>query len=516
VDSDGNAYVTGDTGSTETTFPVLVGPDLSYNGGSYDAFVAKVNPTGTLIYAGYIGGSGNEDHGYGIAVDSAGNAYVTGSTDSTETTFPVLVGPDLTLNNNSGVDDAFVAKVNPTGSALVYAGYIGGSSGDYGYGIAVDSDGNAYVTGNTGSSEATFPVTVGPDLTYNGGSGGDAFVAKVNSAGTALDYAGYIGGISTDSGRGIAVDSAGNAYVTGFTSSPESSFPILGGPGLTYNNNSDAFVAKVNAAGSALVYAGYIGGSLQDYGYGIAVDSAGNAYVTGYTNSTETSFPITVGPDLTHNSGFDAFVAKIAATDHTLTVTKTGTGTGTVTSNPVGIDCGGDCNEIYNDGTVVTLAATPDAGSTFAGWSGDADCSVGQVTMDADKTCTATFTLLVPDLVEKAVSNPPASAVRGTSFSVRDKIQNIGTASAGSSTTRYYLSVDTLRNTGDKLLTGSRAVPGLASGATSTGTTSVAIPSTTPLGTYYLLVCADDMKGVVESKEKNNCKASGTTVTLNP
>ncbi len=517
VDSAGNAYVTGDTGSTETTFPVLVGPDLSYNGGSYDAFVAKVNPTGTLLYAGYIGGSGDKDHGYGVAVDSTGNAYVTGSTDSTETTFPVLVGPDLTLNNNSGVDDAFVAKVNSTGSALVYAGYIGGSGNDYGYGIAVDSAGNAYVTGNTGSSQTSFPVTVGPDLTYNGGSYGDAFVAKVNPDGTALVYAGYIGGGGSDYGNGIAVDSAGNAYVTGTTGSPETSFPVLGGPGLTFNGNFDAFVAKVNPAGSALVYAGYIGGSGNDNGNGIAVDSAGNAYVTGYTNSTETSFPVTVGPDLTHNGGFDAFVAKIAATDtHTLTVTKTGTGTGTLTSSPAGINCGGDCNEIYNDGTAVTLTATPDAGSTFAGWSGDADCSDGQVTMSADKTCTATFTLLVSgvDLVEAAVSNPPASAVLGTSFSVTDTVQNIGMASAGSSTTRYYLSLDTLRNTGDKLLTGSRAVPGLASGATSTGTATVKIPSGIASGLYYLLACADDKHVVAESNEKNNCRASTSRVLL--
>jgi hypothetical protein len=138
-----------------------------------------------------------------------------------------------------------VAKVNPAGTGLVYAGYIGGNSFDHGLGIAVDGVGNAYVTGSTGSTEATFPVTVGPDLTYNGSSP-DAFVAKVNVAGTGLVYAGYIGGAGQDYSEGIAVDGAGNAYVTGYTNSTEATLPAVGGPDLTYNGGSwDAFVAKV-------------------------------------------------------------------------------------------------------------------------------------------------------------------------------------------------------------------------------------------------------------------------------
>ena len=198
--------------------------------------------------------------------------------------------------------------IDPT---LAYAGYIGGSGVDVGLGIAVDSAGNAYVTGYAESLEATFPVKVGPDLTHNGG-GADVFVAKVNPAGTALVYAGYIGGNGNDQGWAIAVDSAGNAYVTGFTTSAEATFPVTVGPYLTHNGYYDAFVAKVNAAGTALVYCGYIGGSGFDAGTGIAVDSAGNAYVTGYTDSTEASFPVTVGPDLTYNGGvYDAFVAKV-------------------------------------------------------------------------------------------------------------------------------------------------------------------------------------------------------------
>ncbi len=308
VDSAGNAYVTGGTGSSSATFPETVGPDLSHNG-SGDIFVAKLNASGTgLVYAGYIGGS-DGDTGRGIAVDGFGNAYVTGSTRSTSATFPETVGPDLV--HNGGVD-AFVVKVNAAGTSLLYAGYVGGSSNDEGFGIAVDSAGNAYVTGLTGSSQSTFPVTVGPDLTHNGLA--EAFVAKVNAAGTGFVYAGYIGGSSTDAGTGIAVDSAGSAYLTGYTASSQD-FPVTVGPDLTYNlGDFDAFVAKVNAAGTGLLYAGYIGGSGFDVAHGVAVDSAGNAYLTGRTDSSQATFPETVGPDLTHNGGPDAFVVKVNAT----------------------------------------------------------------------------------------------------------------------------------------------------------------------------------------------------------
>src|SRR6266508_4014381 len=310
VDGSGNTFVTGLTASTETTFPVTAGPDLTQNGGQ-DAFVAKVNAAGTaLVYCGYIGGS-DDDRGLGIAVDGSGNAYVTGRTLSTETSFPVTVGPDLT--HNGGGADAFVAKVNAAGTALVYCGYIGGDDDDVGSGIAVDGSGNAYVTGRALSTEASFPVTVGPDLTHNG-DGSDAFVAKVNAAGTALAYCGYIGGDGDDVGSGIAVDGSGNAYVTGFADSTEATFPVTVGPDLTYSGGLyDAFVAKVNAAGTALAYCGYIGGDGGDVSHGIAVDGSGNAYVTGDTSSTQATFPVTAGPDLIYNDGGDAFVAKVNA-----------------------------------------------------------------------------------------------------------------------------------------------------------------------------------------------------------
>jgi hypothetical protein len=314
LDGSGNAYIAGNTFSTEYSFPVTVGPDRTFNdwmSESYgDAFVAKVNSTGSgLVYCGYIGGTA-ADVARGIAVDDAGCAYVTGETSSRQGSglFPVKVGPDLTHNGN---DDAFVAKVNNTGSGLVYCGYIGGSDNDRAMGVAVDAGHSAYLAGYTDSASGTFPGKVGPDLTHNGDD--DAFVAKVGPSGESLVYCGYIGGWMSDRAMGIAVDGNGNAYITGTTASPETTFPVAVGPDLTLGSEgfSDGFVAKVNSTGSGLVYCGYVGGAGHDYGQGVAVDIAGNACLAGYTWSTEATFPVAVGPDLTYNGNRDAFVAKV-------------------------------------------------------------------------------------------------------------------------------------------------------------------------------------------------------------
>ena len=308
--------------SVDAPTPGLNGRAYAYGFqlGDYDrSRILVLDPT-VLVYCGYIGGASDQDYGYAIAVDGSGNAYVTGRAWSTEGSFPVTVGPDLTHNGNR---EAFVAKVNASGTGLVYCGYIGGANDDIGRGIAVDGSGNAYITGRTGSTEVTFPVSVGPDLTHNGGD--DTFVAKVNSSGTALVYCGYIGGDGGDAGGAISVDDSGSAYVMGYTSSGETTFPVAVGPDLTYNGNTDIFVAKVDSSGTALVYCGYIGGDARDGSEamfqgalgGIAVDSSGNAYVAGATNSGESTFPVTVGPDLTYN-GAPGFVAKVNSNGTTL------------------------------------------------------------------------------------------------------------------------------------------------------------------------------------------------------
>jgi hypothetical protein len=252
-----------------------------------------------------------------------------------------------------------VAKVSAAGTSLVYAGYIGGSDIDVGGGIAVDPFGNAYVTGDTSSTEATFPETGGPDLTYNGSD--DAFVAKVNAAGTSLLYAGFIGGSGLDSGLGIAVDAFGNAYVTGFTLSTEATFPVTGGPDLTFNGGlNDAFVAKVSAAGTSLVYSGFIGGSGLDAGRGIAVDASANAYVTGVTQSTEATFPETGGPDLTSNGETDAFVAKVNPAGNSLVYAGFIGGSGPDSGHGIAVDAS---DNAYVTGVTQSTEATfPETG----------------------------------------------------------------------------------------------------------------------------------------------------------
>ncbi len=297
LDGAGNAYVAGVTHSTN--FPIANSVQAT-NGGGDDAFVAKLNATGSVIvYSTYLGGAG-DDRANAIAVDAAGNAYVAGLTGSAN--FPTA-GP--LQQSRHGTTDAFVAKLSPAGSALVYSTYLGGSGDETAYGIGVDGAGNAYVTGFTGSTN--FP-TAGPVQASNGG-GYDAFVAKLNAAGSALVYSTYLGGTGDDEAHAVAVDAAGNAYVTGFTAS--ANFPTVGPNQATNGGGEDAFVAKLNAAGSALVYSTYLGGSSDDEAYGVAVDGAGNAYVVGWTLST--NFPTFFASQSANGGGTDAFVAKLNA-----------------------------------------------------------------------------------------------------------------------------------------------------------------------------------------------------------
>jgi len=320
VDSSGNAYVTGQTSSTD--FPTTSGAFQTIFGGRSDAFVTKFNPSGSgLVYSTYLGGS-LWDEGSGIAVDSAGNAYVTGATGSAD--FPTMNPLQPTFGG--GYDDAFVSKLNPTGSQLVYSTYLGGSGPDAGLGIAVEGAHNAYITG--GTSSTNFPVTPGAFQTacpLNCRYSTHAFVTKVNATGSALSYSTYLSGNFAEGGSGIAVDSAGNSYVTGDTES--SNFPTTPGAiqrkcngGSYCAKYGDAFVTKFNPTGSALVYSAYLGGSSYDGGRGIAVDSAGNSYVTGVTDSS--NFPTKNAFQATNAGIDDAFVAKIqmlAATTTTLT-----------------------------------------------------------------------------------------------------------------------------------------------------------------------------------------------------
>jgi hypothetical protein len=308
TDNQGNSYLAGWTASFD--FPVMVGPETLFNGPALgtDTFVAKVNAVGSLVYCGYLGGSYN-DSGTGVAVDSSGCAYICGFTYSAD--FPAFMGPDLSPSGNiSQFGDAFITKLNAEGNALVYSGFLGGQGSDLASSVAVDASGRAYLVG-TSDNGTDFPVSIGPDQTFNGGQ--DVFVARVAESGLGLDFCGFIGGSQNDNGSWLALDNSNNLYVIGYTAStPGHQFPVKTGPKLTHSGGLDAFVAKVNSLGSSIVYCGYIGGAGDDYGTGIAVDSAGCAYLTGTTLSSN-GFPAIVGPDTSYNGGGDAFVAKVKA-----------------------------------------------------------------------------------------------------------------------------------------------------------------------------------------------------------
>jgi hypothetical protein len=305
VDSSGSAYVTGETSGVQ--FPTTSGAfSLTRPSGVGGGFVTKFAADGrSLVYSTYLGGTTGNDYATGIAVDASGAAYVTGGTQSTD--FPIKNPFQAAL---SGIEDAFVTKLNPAGSALMYSTYLGGSAAEVGLGIAVDTAGNAYVTGDTLSTD--FP-TVKP-FQAAAAQSPSAFVAKFDPNGAVL-YATYLGGGGTvggQEGTAIAADPTGNAYVTGETSS--ASFPLVNAlQSFNASGADDAFVSELSADGSTLLFSTYLGGSRSDIGVGIALDTAGNVYVAGATDSLD--FPVTanaaqatpgsVGPG-------DAFVAKIS------------------------------------------------------------------------------------------------------------------------------------------------------------------------------------------------------------
>ncbi|MFH0899509.1 MAG: SBBP repeat-containing protein, partial [Pseudomonadota bacterium] len=299
ADNAGNAYVVGKTYSAD--FPVVVGGFDTTYAASTDVFVTKVDAAGaSLGWSTFLGGVG-WDVGSGIAVDGSGCVYVVGNTSSSA--FPASGGYDTVYNGGS---DAFVAKFAASGDTLVWSSFLGGSSGDSAQDIAIDGSGNAYAAGITYSAD--FPAFGGFDSTFGGTE--DGFVAKIAAVGSSLVWSSLLGGSAADYVNGIATDSAGNAYVAGYTESAD--FPVANGFDSTLGGSRDAFVAKVAAAGSNLVWSSFLGGAGNDLGNGVAVDAVGNAYVTGYTTSTD--FPATNGFDTTNDSySADAFVTKVNA-----------------------------------------------------------------------------------------------------------------------------------------------------------------------------------------------------------
>jgi hypothetical protein len=332
LDSSGNAYLTGYVSSRN--FPTTSGAyrtSKPNTDGWATVFVTKLAANGQVpVYSTYLGGSNNEDYGQAIAVDSSGNAYITGYATSSD--FPTTAGAYQASKPNpyAVFPSAFVTKLAANGQSLVYSTYLAGpyvpyvsDPVDYGEGIAVDTNGNAYVTGYTESS--AFPTTPGAYQTTRNGAD-TPFVTKLAANGQSLIYSTFLGGDVADYAEGIVVDSSGNAYVTGYTYS--GNFPTTPGAFQTtkpsnagYSNAyTTVFVTKLATDGQSLVYSTYLGGSNNDYGYGIAVDSSGHAYVTGSAASID--FPITAGAYETSKSSTTAyntaFVSELAADGQSL------------------------------------------------------------------------------------------------------------------------------------------------------------------------------------------------------
>ena len=298
ADSSGNVYIAGTTEADN--FPVTTGAWQTVFGGIADAFAAKLNPAGDLIYASYIGGPGREA-GTGIAIDSSGNAYVSGSTSGS---FPTTTGAAQTLYGG-GFADAFVVKLNSQGSAAVYSTLLGGTGNDEAEAITVDGAGNVCIAGYTDSTNLPVNAAFQPSP----GGDGDALVGCLNANGTAWTMVSYLGGSNVDQAYALAIDASGNLYVAGATFS--SDFPVTSAVFQPANAGSyDAFLAQLSPGGSTLVYATFLGGSGSDAATALAVGSTGDVWIGGYTNST--NFPVSGAWQPAAGGSFDGFLSHLS------------------------------------------------------------------------------------------------------------------------------------------------------------------------------------------------------------
>lgn len=326
VDSSGYIYVTGDTASSN--FPLKNPYNSSIVG--WDAFVSKLNQTGNgLIFSTFIGG-GDQDQAFCITVDPYGSIYIAGTTISTD--FPMVNSYNST--NGGGYGDGFIAKFNSAGSALSYSTFIGGYKYDAIEDIVTDSSGNLYVVGYTRSPD--FTTKSAYNSTYGGSD--DVFIAKYTLSGT-LTFSTFFGGSNNEDAYAIAVTST-SIYITGYTSS--SNFPTQNAIDSSLGGSGDAFIAKFGVSGSTLDYSTYYGGSNGDYANDITVDSSGNAYITGYTLSTD--FPLQNYVDNSLKGTYSAFIAELSSTGSTKLFSTYFGGTGADWGNSIRLD---SSNNIY-------------------------------------------------------------------------------------------------------------------------------------------------------------------------
>ena len=385
VDPGGAAYITGSTDSSD--FPTKTGSYDTIFSGDADVFVLRLNASGTgLLYSTFLGGA-NFDRGYDIALDKSGSVYVAGVTDSTD--FPTTIGAFDTKFHN--ITDVFVTKLNPAGSSLLYSTYLGGGNYDYCYGIAVDGSGAAYVVGYTTSPD--FPTTSGAfDTSYNREM--DAYIAKLNTSGSGLVYSTLLGGTSYDWATGIAVDNSGLAYVTGTTSSTD--FPTTPGAfDTSFNHTQDAFVTKLNASGNGLLYSTDLGGNtLSENGYGLALDGHGVTYITGFTSSPD--FPTTPGAfDTSYGEMGDVFVSKLNTGDLPclgFSVTQPESGGSIRIINSADLTCPAGN---YRQNTTINLQALTSDAARQAAWNGVDNKYPGNfasLMLNTERSVSASFT----------------------------------------------------------------------------------------------------------------------------
>ncbi|TFH06698.1 MAG: hypothetical protein E4H14_10220 [Candidatus Thorarchaeota archaeon] len=363
----GCAYVTGFTYSSG--FPTVNAYDPTLNG-TTDCFVTKFAIDGqSLVYSTFLGGA-SSDTGYSIAVES-GYAYVAGSTQSSN--FPTANAYDTT--HNGGGYDCFVTKLAADGQSLIYSTFLGGIGIDNGEGIVVES-GYAYFTGGTQSSD--FPTNNAYDPTYN--NGGDCFVTKFAADGQSLLYSTFLGGTSSDIAKSIAVES-GAVYVTGYTQS--STFPTEHAYDATHNGGQDCFVTKFSTDGMFIDYSTFLGGTSNDYGQSIAVESR-CAYITGYTQSSD--FPTVNAYDPTYNNGYDCFVTKFADNGQILIYSTFLGGPSSDTGYSVAVESG--CTYVAGS---TQSSDFPTVNAYDPTYNGGYDCFVTKLTDDGQSLVYSTF-----------------------------------------------------------------------------------------------------------------------------
>ena len=493
LDTSGNVYVTGQAYSTD--FPTMSGAyDTSLNGDS-DAFVLKLNSGLTSLLAStYLGGS-SSDYGNSPALDTSGNVYVAGSTYSTD--FPTTSGAFDTSYNGGGSDggDVFVSKLNSELTSLLTSTYLGGSSSDYGNSPALDTSGNVYVTGWTRSTD--FPTTIGAYDTA--GNGYDVFVSKLNGELTSLLASTFLGGSSSEEGKSLALDTSGIVYVTGYTYSTD--FPTTSGAydasgNLSSGGTGDAFVSKLNSGLTSLLASTFLGGSSDEIGYSLTLDTSGIVYVAGGTSSRD--FPTTSGAydtALDGNAGnYEVFVSKLDGGLTSLLASTYLGGSGNDKGSSLTLDTSGN---VYVTGYTGYVDRAYTVSSDFPTTSGAYDTAYNGGTDD-----------VFISKLDGNLSYPKPTATTGSATNVTSNSAKLnGTVNANNQSTAVWFDYGNTsgsykNKSSTKTVTGS-----------SNTTVSITVSGLSPATSYYYRIAAEGVAGTSYGDELSFTTLSDTTAS---